>query len=423
MKGERSVLELNKKTLLRIFWGVCGCIVLYWLLHDTDRVKVITGMISDMFAPFVLGGVLAFILNVPMRFLENSPLKKVKKPVLRRSLAVVLTFICLLLVVALVVWLLVPQLVDTVNTLIPVLVDFATRLERSIKNLLQDNPEVSAWVSANTNFENINWSTLVKDALSGVGNVATSVLGSAVSAISSVFSGAFNAVIALVFCIYCLFQKETLARQGRKLLYAYCKESFADGVIRIFRLTNSTFSNFLSGQCIEVCILGSLFAICMAIFRMPFIPLISVVIAVTAFIPIVGAWTGCILGAFLIFVQDPMLAVWFVVMFLIIQQVENNMIYPRVVGTSVGLSGMWVLVAVSIGGDLMGVVGMFLMIPIASVLYTLVREVVNNKLTNSTVDAGKLEPQPPELKSKLKVNREKRKLRKLLKLKKEKTEK
>ena len=417
------MLEVNKKLLYRFFWGVCGCIVLYWLLHDAERVSTVKTTLSNVFSPFVLGGVLAFILNVPMRFLENTPFKKVKKPVLRRALAVVLTFICLLLVVTLVVWLLVPQLIDTLNALIPALVDFATRLETGLRNILKENPAVLEWLNANTDFETVNWSSLIKEALSGVGNLASSVFGSAITAISSVFSGAFNAVIALVFCIYCLFQKETLARQGRKLLYAYFKENIADGVIRVFRLTNSTFSNFLSGQCIEVCILGTLFAVCMAIFRMPFIPLISVVIAVTAFIPIVGAWTGCILGAFLIFVQDPMLAVWFVVMFLVIQQIENNMIYPRVVGTSVGLSGMWVLVAVSVGGELMGVAGMFLMIPIASVLYTLSKEIVNHKLANSDVDSAKLEIQPPELKSPIKVKREKRKLEKLLKLKVDKSNK
>lgn len=413
-------MEVNKKLLSRIFWSICGFIVLYWLLHDAERVRSLKTTLSEVFSPFILGGVLAFILNVPMRFIENTPFKKIKKPVLRRALAVVLTFIFLLLIVTLVVWLLVPQLINTLNALIPALIDFATRVETGLRNLLKENPAVLEWLNANTDFETVNWSSLIKEALSGFGNLATSVLGSAVTAISGLFSGAFKAVIGLVFCIYCLFQKETLARQGRKLLYAYCKESFADNVVRVARLTNSTFSNFLSGQCIEVCILGSLFAICMAIFRMPFIPLISVVIAVTAFIPIVGAWTGCILGAFLIFVQDPMLAVWFVVMFLVIQQVENNMIYPRVVGTSVGLSGMWVLVAVSVGGKLMGVAGMFLMIPIASVLYTLCKEAVNHKLENSTVDAQKLEPQPPELKSPMKVNREKRKLRKLLKLKKDK---
>ena len=414
------MLEVNKKLFARIFWGICGCIVLYWLLHDAERVKTVRNTLSNVFSPFILGGVLAFILNVPMRFLENAPFRKVKNSILRRSIAVVLTFIFLLLIISLVIWLLVPQLINTLNALIPTLIDFATRVENGLRNLLKENPAVLEWLNTNTDFENVNWSSLIKDALSGFGNLASSAFGSAITAISTVFSGAFDAVIALVFCIYCLFQKETLARQGRKLLYAYLKESFADGVIRVFRLTNSTFSNFLSGQCIEVCILGSLFAIFMAIFRMPFIPLISVVIAVTAFIPIVGAWTGCILGAFLIFVQDPMLAVWFVVMFLIIQQIENNLIYPRVVGTSVGLSGMWVLIAVSVGGELMGVVGMFLMIPIASVLYTLSREVVNRRLEVAAVDASKLEPQPPELKSPIKVKRENRKLRKLLKLNREK---
>lgn len=414
------MLEVNKKLLSRIFWGVCGCIVLYWLLHDAERVGAVKTTLSNVFSPFVLGGVLAFILNVPMRFLESAPFKKVKNRILRRSIAVVLTFIFLLLIISLVIWLLVPQLINTLNALIPTLIDFATRVENGLRNLLKENPAVLEWLNANTDFESVNWSSLIKDALSGFGNLASSAFGSAITAISTVFSGAFDAVIALVFCIYCLFQKETLARQGRKLLYAYFKESVADGVVRVFRLTNSTFSNFLSGQCIEVCILGSLFAIFMAIFRMPFIPLISVVIAVTAFIPIVGAWTGCILGAFLIFVQDPMLAVWFVVMFLIIQQIENNLIYPRVVGTSVGLSGMWVLIAVSVGGELMGVVGMFLMIPIASVLYTLSKEVVNRRLEKAGIDVSKLEPQPPELKSPMKVKRENRKLRKLLKLNKQK---
>lgn len=398
------MLDLNKKTLRRIFWGVCGCIVLYWLLHDAERVKSFFNTVSGVIAPFVIGGVLAFILNVPMRAIENTALKKNSSAKLKRVIAVFLTFIALLLVIVVVFWLLIPQIIKTVNSLIPALSDFFLRLEGIATDFLNENPQVMDWLKNNTDVESVNWGNLVKDVVSSLGNVAYTVLGSAITAIGGIFSAAFNAVISLVFCIYCLFQKETLVRQGRKLLYAFFKEHTADNVVRILRLTNSTFSNFLSGQCIEVCILGTLFAISMAIFRMPYIPLISVVIAVTAFIPIVGAWAGCILGAFLILVVDPMLAVWFVVMFLIIQQIENNMIYPRVVGTSVGLSGMWVLVAVSIGGELMGVVGMFLMIPIASVLHTLLREITNKKLENSPVGAEKLQPQPPELKSKFKKN-------------------
>ncbi len=403
------MLEINKKTLHRIFLGVGGCIILYWLLHETERVKSFFDVVSGILAPFVFGGVLAFILNVPMRAMETSLLKKVTNANLKRILAVVLTFIALLLVIALVFWLLIPQIAETVNSLIPALYRFLIDGEKYVMDFLGENPELMEWLSANTDFENIKWASLVEKALSVFGNSVSAILGGAVAAIGSIFTGVFNAVIAVVFCIYCLFQKEILARQGRKLLYAFAKEKTADRVVGILRLTNSTFSNFLSGQCVEVCILGAMFAVCMAIFRMPYIPLISVVIAVTAFIPIVGAWTGCVLGGFLILVQDPMLAFWFVVMFIVIQQIENNMIYPRVVGTSVGLSGMWVLVAVAVGGELMGIIGMFLMIPVVSVLYTLIRELTNRKLLDSPVPAEKLQPQPPILRSRFKEKREQNK--------------
>ena len=241
------------------------------------------------------------------------------------------------------------------------------------------------------------------------------ILSGTVSAIGSVANVLVELVIGIVFALYCLFQKETLARQGRKLLYAFTPERFADRIVRVLRLSNSRFSNFLSGQCIEVCILGALFAVSMAIFRMPYIPLVSVLVAVTAFIPVVGAFVGCVIGAFLIFVNDPLQAVGFVAMFLILQQIENNMIYPRVVGTSIGLSGMWVLVAIAIGGELMGVAGMFLMIPLASVIYTLLQEATHKRLDKRQIDENKLQAQPPELKSHFKENREKRKAKWALK--------
>ena len=261
--------------------------------------------------------------------------------------------------------------------------------------------------------------TLIQNALTIAKNSVTTIIGGAVSAVESVFSAVFDFIIGIVFAIYCLFQKETLARQGRKLLYAFLKEKTADKIIRVLRLTNSTFSNFLSGQCVEVCILGLMFAVVMSIFRMPFVPLISVLIAVTAFIPIVGAWTGCVLGAFFIFVESPILALWFVLMFVVLQQIENSMIYPKVVGTSVGLSGMWVLLAVSVGGELMGIAGMFLMIPMVSVVYTLVQELTHEKLEKVEVDEQKLVPQPPELNSKFREkrqdNKKKNQLKRLMK--------
>jgi len=408
------LFEINKKTLRNLFLLVAAGIVLYWILHDTERVAMVYGIVKGIFSPFVLGSGLAFVLNVPMRAFEGL-LKKIKRQQLRRLLAVVLTFIALLLVVAMVFWLLIPQLIVTVNSLIPALQTFFTKAQVFVTDMLNKNPQLMDWVITNTNFENFDIAMFAEKMLSVFSSGVSTIVGGAFSAISIVFGGVVDFVIALVFSIYALFQKETLARQGRKLLYAFLPENAADHIVRVLRLSNSTFSNFLSGQCVEVCILGGLFAIAMAIFQMPYIPLISILIAVTAFIPIVGAFIGCIVGAFLIFVNDPLQAVIFVAMFLVIQQVENNLIYPRVVGTSIGLNGMWVLVAVAVGGELFGVAGMFLMIPVASVIYTLLREVTNKRLNGMQIDPEKLKDQPPELRShfkeKQKINKAKRQRR------------
>lgn len=401
------MLEINKKTFRNIILIVFSCIILYWILHEVERVNAVWSVIKGVFSPFVLGSVIAFILNVPMRAFERL-LKGIKKPGLRRLIAVLLTFIALLLILALVFWLLIPQLIETIQSLVPKLQSFVFNVEEYITKVLNDNPQLMTWIVNNTDFESFNWGGLVEKVVSMLGNSVTTIIQSTFSALGVLAGAIFDFFIAIVFAVYCLFQKETLARQGRKLVYAYLPEKIADGIVRILRLTNATFSNFLSGQCVEVCILGCLFAVSMAIFRMPYIPLVSVLVAVTAFIPVVGAWVGCIFGAFLILVSNPLQALWFVLMFLILQQIENNLIYPRVVGTSIGLSGMWVLLAVGIGGELMGVAGMFLMIPVASVIYTLLQESTRNRLATKTIDENKLTAQEPELKSKFKAKRENR---------------
>ena len=401
-------MEINKKTLKNLFIIVASAIVLYWLLHETERVRVVLNVLKGIFAPFVMGACLAFVLNVPMRAFE-SLLKNVKNQKWKRLIAVLLTFLAMLLVLALVFILLIPQLVKTVQSLVPSLIDFAGEVQTIFFDFLDKNPQLMDWVVNNTELENIDLSNLLQQVIGVLGSSVSAIIGGAFSAIGRVFSGMVNFLIAIVFAIYSLFQKEVLARQGRKLLYAFLPEKASDYIVRILRLSNSTFSNFLSGQCVEVCILGSLFAITMAILRMPYIPLISVLIAVTAFIPYVGAFVGCFVGAFLMFVNDPMQAVIFVVMFLIVQQIENNLIYPRVVGTSIGLNGMWVLVAISFGGEIMGIAGMFLMIPMASVVYTLIREVTNKSLAGKSIDPEKLKDQPPELRSNFKEKRKQNK--------------
>ena len=398
-------MHFEKKTLRNIFIGVAACIVLYWILHETEQFKNVFSVIKGVFAPFVLGSGLAFILNVPMRSIENK-LSCIKKQGLRRVIAVLLTIIIVLLVLALVLYLLIPQVIATATNLIDKLPGFFNDARETLIEFLEEHPKLLEWVLENTDFENIDYGLLIQNVLNMAGDRLSDVLTGAFSAIGGFAKALVNLVIGFVFALYCLFSKETLARQGRKLLYAFLPEKWTDHTIRILRLTNSTFSNFLSGQCLEVCILGCLFAVSMAIFRMPYIPLVSVLVAVTAFIPVVGAFVGCFFGAFFILVDNPIQAVGFVIMFLILQQIENNLIYPRVVGTSIGLPGMWVLLAVAIGGEMMGVAGMFLMIPLASVLYTLTREITNTNLQNKNIEEIKLEPQPPELRSHFKEKRE-----------------
>ena len=395
-------MENDKKKIRSIFLGIAGCIVLFWVLFQPERLKGAWDWLITLLSPFLVGAVLAFIMNVPMRAFENL-LKGIKKQEVRRPLALLLTVIAVILVVALVVVLLVPQVVETAETVAGKLPAFFSRVETSIMTFLQDNPELLEWVGNNIDLKSLDIGGLVKQALDVVSGSVTTIVNSAFSAIGTFTSALVNAVVSLVFAIYCLFRKESLARQGRRLCYAFLPESWADTIVRVLRLSNSTFSNFLSGQCLEVLILGSMFAVSMAIFRMPYIPLVSVLVAVTAFIPIVGAFAGCILGALFILVDDPMKAVWFVAMFLILQQIENNLIYPRVVGTSIGLPGMWVLLAVAVGGEVMGVAGMFLMIPMVAVMYVLLRELTNHRLETRGIEESKLVEQPPELISHLKI--------------------
>ena len=386
-------MHIDKKLMHRVFGLIAGAIVFAWLVLDTARATIVFTGIWDLIAPFVLGAGIAFIFNVPMRAIENQ-LEGMRNRGLKRSLALILTLLCLVLVIMFVFELLIPQLRLTIASLSEKIPAFVDRTAQRLMLLVAENPELGTWIQETFNLQSLDWANIVKDILAWAGNQISSVMGSAVSVIGSVTTGIVNTVIAVVFAIYCLGRKEILARQSRRVLYSILPEKTTDEIIRITRLTNVTFSNFISGQCLEAVILGCLFAVVMAILKMPYIPLVSVIISVTALIPVVGAFVGCIVGAFFILVNDPLQAATFVAMFLVLQQLENNLIYPRVVGTSIGLPGMWVLVAVTIGGEIMGVGGMLAMIPLASVLYTLAREFTNRRLEQRQIPADKLQDHP-----------------------------
>ena len=411
-------MQIDKKTVRKLFILVVGAIFVYWLLHETDRFRDFWRAGSNMLSPFVIGAAIAFIMNVPMRAIERK-LTFVRSDGLRRTFGIVLTLLCVVLVIAGIILLLIPQITETIQSLIPKLTDFFLRIESNIITFLESNPELIKWVTDSTDLKMLEWSSLIQKAATMLKNSVSLIATGAFSAVGSVAGVIVDLVIGLVFALYCLARKEILARQGRRILYAFLPEHFTDEAIRVMRLTNSTFSNFISGQCLEAVILGALFAVAMAILKLPYIPLVSVLIAVTALVPIVGAFVGCFLGAFFILVNDPLQALIFVAMFLVLQQIEGNLIYPKVVGTSIGLPGMWVLVAVTIGGDLMGIAGMLVMIPISSVIYTLLREFTWKRVAERQIDPEKLQDHPPELVSKFKENRERKKKQKLLKQMKE----
>ena len=409
-------MKIDKSILKKLFVLAAGCILFAWLVLDTARATAMFSAVWGLISPFVVGAGIAFVFNVPMRAIERQ-LADIRKTGLRRGLSILLTILCLVLIIMFVFEMLIPQIRLTVESLSQTIPVFVEGLAAKLMVMMQDHPEMRDWIQEALKLETLDWNGILKETLGFLSNQVSTVMGSAVSVIGSVTGAIINGVVSTAFAIYCLARKEILARQGRRLLYSLISEQHADQVVRVLRLTNSTFSNFISGQCLEACILGCLFAVAMAIFKMPYISLVSVVIAVTALIPVVGAFVGCILGAFFILVNNPIQALTFVIMFLIIQQLENNLIYPRVVGTSIGLPGMWVLVAVTVGGDLMGVGGMLLMIPVTSVIYALLREFTEKRLAERGIPAEKLQNQPPELATQYNRTQQRRERQRLQKMK------
>lgn len=343
--------------------------------------------------PFALGAAVAFVLNVPMHFLEKHIFqerswknnKVVKK--LERPLSLVLTMCLVLGIVGLVMFVVIPQLGSTIMSLGTSLQNFVVNLQDWGEKLFQDNQEIVAWI----NSLEFNWEKMIQTGIDFFKNGAGSVLNSTFSAAKTIISGLANFFIAFVFACYILLQKEKLSRQVKKIMYAFLKKEHVNVIMSVCSLSYKTFSNFLTGQCVEAVILGTMFFIVMTIFRFPYAMLVGVLIAFTALIPIFGAFIGCVIGAFLILMVSPVKAIGFIVMFLILQQIEGNLIYPHVVGGSVGLPSIWVLVAVTLGGSLMGIVGMLVFIPLSSVVYTLFRGWVYQRLKKKNIKMEQIE--------------------------------
>lgn len=369
----------------KLFHMICKLVlftgaVILGVMYSRELLLVL-GLFLGMLSPFFAGAAMAFVLNLPMRFIENKLFAKwkgKKSAGAKRALSIVLAVLFVTAVLAFVVLTVVPQLTRTFMELKNVIPAFFKKLLNALEELSVQYPE---WREALEALESvsIDWGSVISYATeflkNGLGSILTSTVGFAGSVAGLVFDG----VISFVFAIYILSGKEKLGKQAKKLMYAYLPERAYYITLKVLGLCNNNFAKFISGQCLEAVILGTMFVICMTILRMPYAVLVGVLIAFTALIPIVGAFIGCIVGAFLILMVSPVKALVFVIMFFVLQQLEGNLIYPKVVGNSVGLPPIWVLMAVSVGGSMFGVVGMLVFIPVMSTVYALLRENVASR--------------------------------------------
>ena len=409
-------MQLNKQTFRKLLILVGFGVLLNFAVQHLDTLDGAFSWVFAIIEPFVLGGVLAFILNVPMRAVERFlfPPKKTsvietvlikegelqdkagevirnsipgakkqspKRPRfdidrIRRPVSMIVTLLLVAAVVALVFGIVLPELIRTGTNLITNMPGYFESASVWVNKLLEDNPAILSYI--NDIIQQINLDEMSSRLMQFLqdSELIQNIFGTA----SSLVGGVVNAFIGLIFSFYILMRKEQLARQCKMILSAFLPRGVVERVVRIARLTSSTFSHFLSGQCTEAVILGFLFFIAMSVFKFPYALLCSVLIGFTALIPIFGAFFGCIVSALLILMVEPQKALWFVIMFLILQQVEGNLIYPHVVGSAVGLPSLWVLVAVTVGGSMFGILGMLFFIPLASVLYAILRDTVYRRL-------------------------------------------
>lgn len=363
-----------KQYMLLIAFGV----ILFWLLSNYSLVFNTAGSILSVLSPVIIGFCIAFILNVPMSSLErrifrpskkSGKLSKIKNKI-KRPVSIFIVILLFLFIIFMIFYLVIPALINTLTQLTEDIPDYVNQIRKKIN----DQPLITNWLeSIKLNKDAVieKLTAIIKDSV-----LTLKTVDSTISVVSSIFSSIINSVLGLFFAIYMLAQKEKLLSQCKKLTYAFIKKDFADKITYVCKKSADTFSKFLTGQCMEAIILGTLCTIGMLIMRMPYALMIGVLVAVTAFIPIVGAFIGVVVGAFLISVTSLPQALWFVVFMLVLQQIEGNFIYPHVVGSSVGLPSIWVLFAVTVGGNIGGIIGMFVSVPVCAVLYCVLSDIV-----------------------------------------------
>lgn len=369
---KKEDLIKNRKLLMVALLLV---VVLFW-----SRISEVLSFLTGILKPFILGGALAFILNLPLSFLEKKVFRNLKGrgEKFKRPLSIFLSLVFVLLLILILLLTVVPEVISAFESIISSIPSLVTRVESwsndVLTPVLKNNPELLKSLET-------NWDSLLSKSLSFLKDGLSALLSSTLVAANSLISSITSFVVALIFAIYVLGDKERLERQFRSLLKAYTSKETEEYVLHVFSVLHRSFSSFISGQCLEAVILGSIFILVLSILRFPYSVMIGVVVMFSALLPIVGAFIACFFGAFIILLSSPVKALYFVVIFLIIQQLENNLIYPRVVGSSVGLPALWVFFAVTLGGALFGVVGMLFFIPVFSAVFVLLKEDVGRRIS------------------------------------------
>mgnify|MGYP004530263531 FL=1 len=383
-------MELNKENMRKIRWLIAFAVLLYLGIQNLAVVLKYVKLLWGLLLPFVLGGAMAFVLNVPMSFIERHLFGKVREKnnkagkaasKLARPVSLVLSIVFVILLILIVVLVVAPELGTTLVSVVKKVEEDIPLAQKWITDTFNGDSEIVKWASA----IEIDPQKILDSIVSVLKNGADNLVSSTITVTMGIVSMAVNFAIGFVFACYVLLQKEKLGKQVLKATYAILPVKVVEYQSHVCTLASKIFASFITGQCIEAVILGSMFFVTMTIGRFPYAMLIGVLISFTALIPVFGGIIGCWVGFFLILMVSPLKAFMFLGLFVILQQIEGNLIYPHVVGNSVGLPAIWVLVAVTVGGNLMGIVGMLIFIPLVSVLYTLFREWVYERLDKKKV--------------------------------------
>lgn len=353
--------------------------VLFLVIYYWSAISSAIGIALTSALPLCIGIIIAYVINILMSFYESKFFVKSRKKwvgSIRRPVCVIFAILTIVAIVSAVTIIVLPEFISSIELLIAEVPETLNSAYQWIVN----NEDIKPYLDSSTVNAKIDWQQIVKDVFAVVAAGAGGVMNSAINIATSVFSFATQALIGFIFALYLLLNKEKVLGQFDKIGRVYLKETVYNKIIYVGKIANTTFKNFIVGQCTESVILGVLCALGMLIFRFPYAGMTGAVIGITALIPVAGAYIGAAVGAFMICTVNPMQALLFIAYIVILQQLEGNIIYPKVVGTSIGLPGMWVLAAVTIGGGLLGITGMLIGVPCAAVIYKLIKNDVNSKL-------------------------------------------